>query len=65
MATVELRLSNEKEERLTELRGRMEGELEAERARLQDLGQNKEKAEEELQKEVGCVLSACVGWFTD
>lgn len=60
MAAVELQLSKEKEERLTELRRRMEGELETERERLQDLGERKEKAKGELQMEVGCGLSARV-----
>lgn len=61
IAAVALQLSKEKEERLAEMREKMEGDLETEKEKLKDLGERKEKAEEELQIEVGCGLSITFG----
>ena len=56
-AAVALQMNKEKEERLAEMRRKMEGDLEAEKEKLKEVGEKKEKAEEQLQIEVGYGLS--------
>ena len=55
-AAVALQMNKEKEERLAEMRRKLEGELETEKEKLKEVGEKKEKAEEELRIEVGCGL---------